>query len=298
VNLVETFYVDILPVGFWAIMFGMGMSLTVRDIRHVFVAPKAVAVGLVGQLILLPILAFGLVELFSPAPAIAAGLIILAACPGGVTSNAYVFASRGDLALSVSLTAITSVVTVFSIPFFAYLALDLYYSDAVIPDVPAIEMFLELGQLTIVPIACGMVFRAVKPAFAEALTETLRSLTLVFLVLLVISATIASLDTLVENFASAAFVALSLNFLAMTLGYALGRFFELNAAQRVSITFEVGVQNLSLSFLVILSLLRVEPLAAATLVYAVFMKISALTFVSFARRWLKSEAPARVPVLG
>ena len=289
-DIVQFFYVEIIPYGLKLIMFGLGISLTLGDIKHVFVDVKAATIGLVGQLILLPALGFLLVETLSPAPAIAVGLIILTACPGGVTSNAYVFASRGDLALSVSLTGISSFITVFTIPIWTFLALDLYYTQGSIPEIPVLDMIYKLASLTIIPIGGGMIVRALKPEFAKRLIETLRKITLMFLIVLVISGTIASFPTLIENFFDAALIALLLNVIAMAMGFTLGRFFKLDLAKRVSITYEVGVQNITIAFLVTLSLLQEPSLAAATLVYALFMKITALTFLTFARKWIKQDA--------
>jgi BASS family bile acid:Na+ symporter len=289
-DIVQFFYVEIIPWGLWLIMFGLGMSLTLGDIKHVFVDMKAATIGLVGQLILLPALGFLLVETLSPAPAIAVGLIILTACPGGVTSNAYVFASRGDLALSVSLTGISSFITVFTIPIWTFLALDLYYTQGSIPEIPVLDMIYKLASLTIIPIGGGMIVRAFKPELAKRLIETLRKITLIFLITLVVSGTITSFPVLMDNFVDAALIALLLNVIAMAMGFTLGKFFKLDLAKRVSITYEVGVQNITLAFLVTLSLLQEPSLAAATLVYALFMKITALTFLTFARKWIKEDA--------
>ena len=289
-DIVQFFYVEIIPWGLWLIMFGLGMSLTLGDIKHVFVDVKAATIGLVGQLILLPALGFLLVETLSPAPAIAVGLIILTACPGGVTSNAYVFASRGDLALSVSLTGISSFITVFTIPIWTFLALDLYYTQGSIPEIPVLDMIYKLASLTIIPIGGGMIVRALKPEFAKRLIETLRKITLIFLITLVVSGTITSFPVLMDNFVDAALIALLLNVIAMAMGFTLGGFFKLDLAKRVSITYEVGVQNITLAFLVTLTLLQEPSLAAVTLVYALFMKITALTFLTFARKWIKQDA--------
>ncbi|MED5534767.1 MAG: bile acid:sodium symporter family protein [Pseudomonadota bacterium] len=292
-DIVQFFYVEVIPIGLWLIMFGLGMSLTLGDIKHVFVDVKAATIGLAGQLILLPALGFLLVEILSPAPAIAVGLIILTACPGGVTSNAYVFASRGDLALSVSLTGISSFITVFTIPIWTFLALDLYYTQGSSPEIPVLDMVYQLASLTIIPIAGGMIVRFLKPEFAKRLVETLRTVTLIFLITLVVSGTITSFSVLIDNFIDAALIALLLNVFAMAMGFTLGRFFKLDLAKRVSITYEVGVQNITLAFLVTLSLLQEPSLAVSTLVYALFMKITALTFLTFARKWIKQDA-ARV----
>ena len=110
-NLVEAFYSQVIPVGLWVVMLGMGLALTMGDIRNIFAMPKAILVGLFGQMVLLPILGFILAVLFAPTPEIAVGVLILASCPGGVTSNAYSFATRADVALSVSLTAGTAPTT-------------------------------------------------------------------------------------------------------------------------------------------------------------------------------------------
>jgi BASS family bile acid:Na+ symporter len=296
-DIVQFFYVEVIPIGLWLIMFGLGMSLTLGDIKHVFVDVKAATIGLAGQLILLPALGFLLVEILSPAPAIAVGLIILTACPGGVTSNAYVFASRGDLALSVSLTGISSFITVFTIPIWTFLALDLYYTEGSIPEIPVLDMVYQLASLTIIPIAGGMIVRFLKPEFAKRLIETLRTVTLIFLITLVVSGTITSFSVLIDNFIDAALIALLLNVFAMTMGFILGRFFKLDLAKRVSITYEVGVQNITLAFLVTLSLLQEPSLAVSTLVYALFMKITALTFLTFSRKWIKQDAAIRATAM-
>ena len=151
-------------------------------------------------------------------------------------------------------------------------------------------MVYQLASLTIIPIAGGMIVRFLKPEFAKRLVETLRTVTLIFLITLVVSGTITSFSVLIDNFIDAALIALLLNVFAMAMGFTLGRFFKLDLAKRVSITYEVGVQNITLAFLVTLSLLQEPSLAVSTLVYALFMKITALTFLTFARKWIKQDA--------
>ena len=158
-------------------------------------------------------------------------------------------------------------------------------------------MIYQLASLTILPIGMGMAVRARWPAFATRMIETLRTITLVFLIMLVVAGTIASFQTLLDNFGDAALIALSLNVIAMSMGFGLGKLFKLELAKRVSITYEVGVQNLSLAFLVTLSLLQAPDLAASTLVYAIFMKLTALGFLSFARKWMKRDEQVGVPAL-
>ena len=192
--------------------------------------------------------------------------------------------------MSVSLTGISSFITVFTIPIWTFLALDLYYTQGSIPEIPVLDMIYKLASLTIIPIGGGMIVRAFKPELAKRLIETLRKITLIFLITLVVSGTITSFPVLMDNFVDAALIALLLNVIAMAMGFTLGKFFKLDLAKRVSITYEVGVQNITLAFLVTLSLLQEPSLAAATLVYALFMKITALTFLTFARKWIKEDA--------
>jgi len=289
VDLVSFFYTQVIPVGLWIVMLGLGLALTPKDIKNVFVMPKAVSVGLVGQLILLPILAFVLASVIAPTPAIAVGAIVLAACPGGVTSNAYSFASRGDVALSVTLTAVTSFITIFSVPFVTYLALDYFLAAGTAPELPILEMMYLLAKLTVIPVAIGMVIRQIWSEKARKIIEALRTATFLFLLVLIITGSLLAIDVLREYFLQTAAVALSLNLLSMAMGFGLGRLFQLSVPQSISITFEVGVQNITLASLVVLTVLQNEDYFIVAVVYAAIMKLTALTFMYFARQWLARD---------
>lgn len=288
-DLVSFFYTQVIPVGLWIVMLGLGLALTPKDIKNVFVMPKAVSVGLVGQLILLPILAFVLASVIAPTPAIAVGAIVLAACPGGVTSNAYSFASRGDVALSVTLTAVTSFITIFSVPFVTYLALDYFLAAGTAPELPILEMMYLLAKLTVIPVAIGMVIRQIWSEKARKIIEALRTATFLFLLVLIITGSLLAIDVLREYFLQTAAVALSLNLLSMAMGFGLGRLFQLSVPQSISITFEVGVQNITLASLVVLTVLQNEDYFIVAVVYAAIMKLTALTFMYFARQWLARD---------
>jgi len=293
-DLVSFFYTEVIPVGLWIVMLGLGLSLTPADIRTVFVMPKAICVGLTGQLILLPILAFILAKLFAPTPAIAVGAIILAACPGGVTSNAYSFASRADVALSVSLTAVTSFITVFSVPLVTYFALDYFFAAGTAPELPIVEMMYTLAKLTIIPVGIGMIIRQIWAERAKRLIEALRMTTFIFLLALIITGSLLAIDVLRQYFLQTATVALSLNVISMAMGFGLGRLFRLNVPQSVAITYEIGVQNISLASLIMLSVLQNEEIFVVAVVYAAIMKLTALGFMQFARRWLaETDSTAR-----
>lgn len=289
-NFVELIFVFVIPVALFTIMLGMGLSLSLADLKRVIVFPKAALIGLTGQLILLPLLAFVLVALFQPAPAIAVGTIILAACPGGTTSNGFVFACRGDIALSVTLTAITSVVTVFTIPFLTYVALNLYLDVAVIPDVPIRKMMSSLATLTLLPLALGMTFRSRLPKLAARLVDPMRKVTLGALFFIIITVTLTTLGDIVENFPTAGVMAFSLNIISMLMGYLLASAAQLPKRQMVSITFEVGLQNLSLALLVAITILGRPEFGATTLVYFIAMNITAIGFTWYATSILRGES--------
>ena len=282
----ETFYTQFVPIFLFTAMVAMGLSLTVDNLLEVMRKPKAISVGLCAQLLFLPTLAISFGYLFDSPPVIAAGAIILAACPGGITSNAYVFASRADVALSIGLTTVASFITVFSVPFLTLLALNLHMDQSSIPSLPAGDMMWTLAQLTIVPIALGMTFRRFKPEAALRLIEPLRVAILIALIVIVVIGTITAWDTIVENALTAGVLMTAINLTSMTFGYGLGKLMQLPFPQVASITFEVGAQNLSLALFVTFTFLKSPELAIATLVYALIMKITAMSFVWYVRNRL------------
>ena len=288
----ETFYTKFVPFFLFTVMVAMGLSLTANDLMEVVRKPKAILVGLSAQLLILPVIAIGYGLLLNSPPVIAAGAIILAACPGGITSNAYVFASRADIALSIGLTTVASVITVFSVPFLTLLALNLHMDRGEIPALPAGEMMWKLAQLTIIPVAIGMTLRRLKSEFALKMIEPLRIITLLALFVIVVIGTVTAWETIVENLWTAGILMTAINLTAMSIGYGLGNLMRLPFPQMASITFEVGVQNLSMALFVAFTFLKSPELAVSTLVYALIMKITAMSFVWYVRNRLGARPAA------
>jgi len=288
----ETFYTKFVPFFLFTVMVAMGLSLTANDLMEVVRKPKAILVGLSAQLLILPVIAIGYGLLLNSPPVIAAGAIILAACPGGITSNAYVFASRADIALSIGLTSVASVITVFSVPFLTLLALNLHMDRGEIPALPAGEMMWKLAQLTIIPVAIGMTLRRLKSEFALKMIEPLRIITLLALFVIVVIGTVTAWETIVENLWTAGILMTAINLTAMSIGYGLGNLMRLPFPQMASITFEVGVQNLSMALFVAFTFLKSPELAVSTLVYALIMKITAMSFVWYVRNRLGARPAA------
>ena len=271
------------------VMVGLGLSLTLADFKRVIVFPKAASIGLVAQLIGLPLTAFVLAWLFSAPPAIAVGLVILAACPSGVTANAYTFAARADVPLCVTLSAVTSVVTVFTIPFLIELALELFFAEGQIVTISPMNMLLNLMTFTLLPLATGMLLRHLFPGPAERAVEPIRRVILYFMIVILLLGVISSYQDLIDHFATAGGLVVAMNLVTMGLGYGIARGFKLPLPQVITITFEVGVQNLALSFAITFNILQRPDLAVAGLIYAAVMPATALAFVSLARRLLEKD---------
>lgn len=288
--LASNFQTLIVPICLFMIMMGLGLTLALEDISRVILMPKAVLIGLAGQFILLPALAFAIAFVVGPAPVIAIGLILLAACPGGITSNAYVFASRGDIALSVTMTSIASLLAVITMPFLAVLALTTFSSSAEEVNVPASTIMQSLAKLTVLPIILGMLTRKLLPSFAKKMVEPVRKMALSILVVVIIGNTYFSLDVLKTYMFQAGLTALALNVLSMAMGYGLAKLARLNIEQTISITYEVGLQNLSLALVLANTILMKPEFAAVTLVYGFFMKFSALGFMAYSKRLKRSAS--------
>jgi len=280
---------EVIPWVLRVVMVGLGLSLTAADFRRVVVFPKAATVGLIAQLVGMPLTAFLLAWLFNPPPFLAIGLIILAACPSGVTSNAYTFAARADVPLCVTLSAITSVITVFSIPFLINFALVTFGDEAQMVTLPVLSMLGQLITYTLVPLVIGMLIRARFPDAAKKAEEPLRRSILYLMGGVLLLGVISSYRQLIEHAATAGLLATALNLLTMGLGYGVARLFRLPVKQAVTMVFEVGVQNLALSFAINFNMLNRPDLAVAGLTYAAIMPATALAFVSIGRRLIAAD---------
>lgn len=289
----QFFYNYLTPIGLFSIMLGLGLTLSIKDLIRVVAMPKAVFIGLFGQMIFLPALAFTLAFVFQPPPIIAIGLILLAACPGGVTSNGYTLVARGDVALSVTLTAFSSFLAVVTMPLFAYLAFYLFSDAATKLNIPVQDMMIGLAQYTVVPVTLGMIVHAAFTDFAKKIKEPVRKIAFALLIGIIVGNTIASWDTLVTNFVKAGVIAAILCFSSMAMGFGLAKLFKLPVEQVITITFEIGIQNLSVVIALAATILKNSDYAAVALVYSLFVKIGPLSFLAYSRKMLadaKKEA--------
>ena len=273
-----------LPLALFAVLFGMGLSLVPEDFRRVFRHPKAKLVGLACQLLVLPAVAFALALLFRLPGELAVGLMLLAACPGGATSNVITHLSKGDTALSVTLTAISSTVCVFTIPWIVGWSMQWFMGGSAAVQLPFWKTLGQLTVVTILPIACGMAVRAARPALAQRLERPAGIFALVILALIILAAVAREKD-LAHQFAVAGPAAISLNILTMVLGFAAGWWFALPLSQRITISIEAGIQNGTLALAIALGLLESSSIAMPAVVYSLFMFLSgAMMIAIFGRR--------------
>lgn len=270
-----------LPVTLAIITLGMGLSLTERDFRNIFVHPKAVIVGLCCQMILLPIIAYIIARTINIDPLFKVGLMIIAACPGGATSNLITYILRGNVALSISMTAINSIITLVTIPVIVTLSLGAFiHQEAAIKlDVPV--TILKVFLITILPAFAGTRIRKWKPILADGLERPLRII--LPLLLLIIYAGVIFIDQGASSATRADFLrifpyTLLLNMVAMASGFLVARALRLAVKNQFTIAIEVGLQNSALAIVVAMTLLRSHSMALVPVVYGSFSFFSTLLF--------------------
>ena len=285
----------VVPLALILVMAGMGLSLTPADFRRVLVFPKAAAVGLAAELFGPPLLAFALGYLMAPSPAIAVGAVIVTACASGVTSNAYSFAARADVALCVTLSAITSIVTVFTVPVLTYLALQFFFEQGQMPALPVAQMLRTLVTVTIVPVAVGMLVRAIAPRFAGASARANPEDGDGAADRRAVGGGALELRGHQRQPGDGRIMVVLMNVLTMADGYGVAWLARLPAAQAVTIMYEVGVQNLALALLITLTIMRSPDLAVPALLYAVVMPAAALAFLPVARKIIANEEAGTLP---
>ncbi len=257
------------------IMLGMGLSLTIEDFKNIARYPKAVFLGLGNQLIMIPLVAFLLASLMRLPPEMAIGLMIVASCPGGATSNLITHVSKGDIALSVTLTAISSTITVFSIPIIISFALAHFGSNTDLEvQLPILKTIGQIMVITILPVSLGMTIRYFKTDFAIRMDRPVRIASIVIFLLVAVGIIIANRDNIVPYFKAAGGAVMALNIGTMCIGYFTARALGLKLNQIITITIESGVQNAVLAMVIAMSILYQPNMAIPAAVYSLFMLIS------------------------
>ena len=265
-------------------MFSMGLTLKTKDFIHVLAAPKAACLGLGGQLLLLPIVAFLLVNILPLPPEAAIGLIILSACPGGVTSNGIVYAVRADVALSITLTATASLITVFTLPLIVSFGLVYIFGASTELHLPLVKTMQSLFTITAMPVALGMLVNRYWPRFRDKIETPCRWITIVLLIAIITHGTVSNINTLASRLGLIIVASTVLVCLTMGVGYGLSRLCSLDKKQGITISVEIGVQNVAMSFLIAGTYLKRQDFTTLPAVYGVCMFTVTAIFLWFMRK--------------
>lgn len=269
--------VVLLPLALAVIMMGLGLSLVVEDFKRIIIYPKAVVVGLTCQIIVLPLVCFGLVKAFGMDPVLAVGMMLLAASPGGPTANLYSHIAKGDVALNVTLTAVNSVVSIFTLPLIVNLSIaNLLESDQAIPL--QFKKIIEVCVMILIPVAIGMLIRAKAPAVASRLSKPVKIASASFLVLVIVLTIIKEKSHIIQDFQQVGLAALSLNILSMATGYYVPKLFNINKKQSIAIGMEIGIHNGTLAIFIALSVIGNSNMSIPPVIYSLIMFFTAALF--------------------
>ncbi|WP_088893542.1 bile acid:sodium symporter family protein [Leptolyngbya ohadii] len=274
----------LLPLALAVVMLGMGLSLVPEDFRRITRYPKAVAIGTVCQVLLLPLIGALITWVVPMQPAIAVGLIVLAVCPGGPSSNLITYLAKGDVALSVTLTALSSLITVFTIPIFANLALQHFLGQNAAIALPIGPTMLQIFLITLLPTAIGMAIREKFPNTARRLEKSMSRLAIGLLVLIIGLLLIREGSKLPGFIVQVGVGVLLLNLGAMLAGFFAGKLFRLPLAQQICIAIEVGIQNGTLAIAITAGLLNNPDMAVPAAVYSLLMYLTGFGAILYGRR--------------
>lgn len=282
----------VLPLAIVLIMVALGMTLTIADFRRVLTQPKQVGIGLLCQLVLLPVLGFIVAGMFALPTVYAISIILLAAAPGGATSNLIVHAADGDRALSVTLTAISNMLAWFTIPFLLGIAYTTYGSGALDIDFPVASTMIQVAVLTVIPVIIGMAIRNWKPDFAERSKRFSRIFATVFLFLVILALVIQNWDVIVNDGPRFAPAFIVLNVVALVVGYFVAKVSQINEVQAVTIAIETGIQNSTVAITVALTILNNNEMAVIPGLYAIWMYVTGFGLAYWMNRRKSSAEPA------
>jgi BASS family bile acid:Na+ symporter len=277
-----------LPVALGIIMFGLGLSLRPADFARVAKHPKAVVIALVCQLVLLPALCLGLVVLFQLPPVLAVGMMLLAASPGGTTANLYSHLFRGDVALNISLTAVNSVIAVFTLPLITNLAILWFMpgqDELGVQFAKAVEVF----AIVLLPVVLGMLVRWWKPGFATRMDKPVRIASMLILAVVIVGAIVSNWKLLLDNVGQLALITVVFCLLSLAIGFLVPRLFRVEPRQAVASSFEIGIHNATLAIVIAQTVIGSIEMSLPGAVYGVLMFFVALLFgLLLARRGAKA----------
>lgn len=268
-----------LPIALGIIMLGLGLSLTLADFARVVKFPKPVLIGLTCQLLLLPVVCFFLAKAFGLAPALAVGLMLLAASPGGTTANLYSHLAHGDVALNITLTAVNSVIAVLTMPLIVNLSLAYFMEgDQALPL--QFTKVVQVFAIVLGPVAIGIWIRSRFPGFAARMEKPVKIISALFLLIIIILAVVKDWQTFVDYAPLVGGAALAFNLISLAVGYWVPRLFKLSLRQSIAIGMEIGIHNGTLAIALALSpmLLNNATMSIPAAIYSIIMFFTAAAF--------------------
>ena len=275
---------SIAPILLALIMLGLGLELTINDFKRVLLKPKDFLVGFFCQIVLLPIIAFGLIKFLNTPIEIAIGVMIIAAAPGGVTSNVLTKFANGDVALSISLTAVVSLISVISVPFIVFTSIELLNYDLVSENLSILSIAVKMFLVVTLPVIIGMFIRKFATNFIDAKVKLIQNISVILFIVALFGAIYQELDNVGSYFAQAGKVTLILNILMMFLGYMIAKFFASGTPQQKCIALETGLQNGTLAIFVATQLFDETIFVIPSATYALIMFITSIIFVVLLRK--------------
>ena len=274
----------VLPLSLAFIMFSLGLALKSSDFTRVIKQPKDFLIGAFSQIIILPLVALIIVMLWPLSPELAVGVMLIAAAPGGATSNIITSFAKGDVALSVSLTAIISLLCVITIPIIVLFSLNILMDTSTAKSISIGDIAIKMFLIVTVPVIIGMLFRKFLSSISISFEPLAKKISAVLFVLVLLGAIVAEKDNVVSYFAQAGLVTLILNLLMMFIAFYIGKLFASGISQQKTITVECGLQNGTLAIVVATTLFDGGLYLIPAATYSLIMFFTSLIYVYFARQ--------------
>ena len=275
----------IAPFALALIMLALGASLTIKDFTRVFLHPKEFFVGLICQLVVLPIIGYSLIIILKTPIELALGVMLIAAAPGGVTSNVLTKFADGDVALSISLTAFTSLISIVSVPYIVFLSIDLFDITYVEKEVSMLGISLKMFFVVTVPVIIGMIIRKIFNKFIENNMRNIERISIILFCVVFIAIYVEEWDSILMFITTAGTVSFALNISMIVIGYYIAKFFASGVAQQRCISLECGLQNGTLAVFVGTQLFGQDmTYMVPTAAYALIMMLTSVIFVFIVRR--------------
>jgi BASS family bile acid:Na+ symporter len=267
-NILTTF---LLPASLFIIMLGLGLALQTDDFKRIIKYPRAIFIGIANQMILLPLIGFTIASVLNLEPELAVGIMILAACPGGVTSNLISYLANGDTALSVTLTAISSIISIITIPLVINFSLSQFMHEGQELQLPVVKTIAQIMAITIVPIILGMLVRLKRPAIAFKLEKSVKIASAVILFVIIFGIIWKERDRMPGFFEQVGIAVGLLNIITMLVGFYTAKIAKLGLPQTITIALESGLQNGTLGIVIAISILLNAEMSIPSAVYGLFM---------------------------